>query len=628
MSSPDLITSYLTYYVQSLAERSRVEKTGTKYGFEWIIYNLALAENWTPVRLPFLRAGGNAMSKTKTEGEFGVDLEFLSADRRELRIFVLKDEVLNNKNFTKHDFDADLRRAVLVDLRGKRFAQVRTVRVILAYNKDEDANGVHQFNKLVQTFSTKMGNTARLSVERWNLTDIVERIKSSLLNPSLLPQRFFSLFTYISAQAADMIHDSESWRQHVIPAWKSFLNDLLEGAPSERAVKLVPVALLILAQQGEKNASFATGYIDLMDWAVLQLWGVYTKAAGVKHAAVRAAVERIWNDFYLKHLATFYTQHTPTLLTVNALSICGPTINYLGSLGAAYIAFWHLGHLGLLAMALGEQAPANKKAKSTTNNTVSDLPSGMSASAAADLLLGLLNKNPAALRPMLDRHHVELFLVWNTLQHAGRHSEIHAWLQALEWRLRVRRRPNSPLPFLEGDNSLALVFEQAVLGKKPSDFMDKTSYLLTMLLELCFSLPSEADRYDMLGRIMRHLVLDVDDDGTIFSVPPIQLMGWKPPADWSSLVMNRPVRGGIGIALQPPETLNPAEQALYIEGSVQRSRQALSLSKGVPKSVHVLACLRHSCPLPPEFWRGAIFAPPAAAPAPPSTAKPKKKEKA
>ena len=29
----DLITSFLTYYVRSLAERTRVEKTGTKNGF-------------------------------------------------------------------------------------------------------------------------------------------------------------------------------------------------------------------------------------------------------------------------------------------------------------------------------------------------------------------------------------------------------------------------------------------------------------------------------------------------------------------------------------------------------------------------------------------------------------------
>jgi hypothetical protein len=33
------------------AERTRVEKTGTKNGFDWIIMNLALAQNWIPARL-------------------------------------------------------------------------------------------------------------------------------------------------------------------------------------------------------------------------------------------------------------------------------------------------------------------------------------------------------------------------------------------------------------------------------------------------------------------------------------------------------------------------------------------------------------------------------------------------
>ena len=40
----DFKTSFLTYYVQSLGERTREEKLGTKFGFDWIIYNLALAE--------------------------------------------------------------------------------------------------------------------------------------------------------------------------------------------------------------------------------------------------------------------------------------------------------------------------------------------------------------------------------------------------------------------------------------------------------------------------------------------------------------------------------------------------------------------------------------------------------
>jgi hypothetical protein len=614
MSSPDLITSYLTYYVRSLGERSRVEKTGTKYGVDWIIYNLALAEDLTPLRLPFLRAGGDAMSKTKTEGEFGVDLAFLSPDRSELRVFVLKDEALTTATWRSENFDPDLRAAVNVNLTDKGLENVRTVRVILAYNKDEDANGTKLFDNLAHAIGTKVGDHAALVVERWNLTEIVERVKRSLLNPSLLPQSFFSLFNYISAQVADMVHDSESWRQHVVPVWRRFLDDLLAGEPSERAVKLVPVALLILTQHGEKNASFATGYIDLVEWAMLKLWSVYARAADKKHATVREVISRAWQDFYVAHLKDFYQRQTPTLITENALSVCGPSVKYLGALGASYIALWHVGRLGILTMALGELPLVARNAPSADIAAPSAaVPPRTPVQAAANLLAGLISNNPAALRPMLDIHHLELFLVWDALRQAGRDRDMVGWLQQLEQRLAVRRGGFLPLPFLEGHSLLERVFEQAVVGKKPADFMDKSSYLLTMLLELCFSIQLDADRDELIGRIVRHLVWNVDDSGESFGAAPLNLVSWQPPPDWSPRVLEQRVASGVGIAIQLSDSLDSSEHAASIAGSVTRSRQPLTLCEGIPKSVYLLACLKYSSPLPPEFWREAIFPEPEAA---------------
>ena len=81
------------------AERMRVKKTSTKNGFDWIIMNLALAQNWIPARLPFIRTGPTETSRTKTETEFDVDFAFLSQAGRRLTIFVLKDEVLTYANW-------------------------------------------------------------------------------------------------------------------------------------------------------------------------------------------------------------------------------------------------------------------------------------------------------------------------------------------------------------------------------------------------------------------------------------------------------------------------------------------------------------------------------------------------
>ena len=169
--SEDLRTSFLTYYIRSLAERTRDEKTGTKFGFDWVIYNLGLAADWTPHRLPFLRAGADETSKTKSEAEFGVDIAFLSADRRTLRIFVLKDEVLNNANWGRHSFDVDLRSACAPDLSAPELVDVTEVYVILAYNKDEDRNGIELFDRLAASMPAQIADKANLSLERWKPDD-------------------------------------------------------------------------------------------------------------------------------------------------------------------------------------------------------------------------------------------------------------------------------------------------------------------------------------------------------------------------------------------------------------------------------------------------------------------------
>src|SRR5687767_3815520 len=114
--TPDTITSFLTYYIRSLSERTRKEKAGAQYGIDWLIYNLGLAVDWKPVRLPWVRAGVGELSKTKTEPEFGVDLSFLRDGNETLVIFVLKDEVLSYKNWIGESFDSDLRRAATTDL--------------------------------------------------------------------------------------------------------------------------------------------------------------------------------------------------------------------------------------------------------------------------------------------------------------------------------------------------------------------------------------------------------------------------------------------------------------------------------------------------------------------------------
>ncbi len=83
------------------------------------------------------------------------------------------------------------------DLSRPELGTVTQVEVILAYNKDEDRNGIELFDRRVASLGTRVGDHVSLQFDRWNLTAIVSRVMASLLTPSLLPQRFYSHFSYI-----------------------------------------------------------------------------------------------------------------------------------------------------------------------------------------------------------------------------------------------------------------------------------------------------------------------------------------------------------------------------------------------------------------------------------------------
>ena len=151
---------FLTNYINSLHERTNIskKKKSINIGFDWIIYNLALAKDWIPVRLPFFRQGNTQVAKIKTEAEFGIDTSFLTHQKDELLIFVLKGEELSNKNWTKNNFDSDIRMASSPDLSSNELSKVKSVKIILAYNKDEDQTGIRLFNNLTTSFGTKIKN--------------------------------------------------------------------------------------------------------------------------------------------------------------------------------------------------------------------------------------------------------------------------------------------------------------------------------------------------------------------------------------------------------------------------------------------------------------------------------------
>jgi hypothetical protein len=601
--SEDLTTSFVTYYIRSLAERTRVEKTTTKFGFDWIVYNLALADDLIPYRLPFFRAGPTEISKTKTEAEFGIDSSFLSRDGKILTIFVLKDEELSNATWTKNDFDSDLRRAAAPDLTPSEFKEVREVRIVLVYNKDEDRNGIQLFENLTKSLGTKIGNEVGLLFERWNLTVLSDKVKQQLLTPSLLPQRFFSLFSYICSQFEDFRHGSDEWSKQLVPNWRRFLEDLLKKQTDERTIRLIPVALLILREYGRSNPTAETGWIDLAEWAMLAAWRVHQTT---DKNSVKEAILQMWVGFYLTELERYYTAHNAELATEHSLEI-PRTGNYLDAIAAALTAFWHMGRLGILAVTFAEILPrdteAEKKVRAEAKHRVSNW------------LVGLINANPGAQRPLIDLHHLELFLVWRTLWQIGRRDDIEKWLHGLQSKLFVRRAGAIPLPFIEGGNSIELVFEHVATGERPPEFCDQSSLLLLCLLELSFAL-EPIKRNEVIGKYYQQLVLGRTGEGEqLNNCQPLDLIGWVPPSDWGDKVLTKSLRDE-GEA-QTIETFDKKPQvdgeaiAAHLQEFIQQSRrsQKANFPTGLPVAVIILACLKFRSPLPPEIWRLSIFGP-------------------
>ena len=298
-------TSFLSNYLTSLLERTRVEKRGLKIGFDWVIYNLAIAKNWTPVRLPFFREPSPETPKTKSEAELGIDFAFLHDNSKELVIFVLKDEALNNSNWKQHNFYTDLQMASTVDLEQLGLESIKKINIILAYNKDEDRIGIQHFEQTTRSFGKTRLDGVALFYERWNLTKLTEEIESNLLTPELIPQHLSSALQYICLQVGDFDFGSPEWENQLLPQWKYFLNKVLEQPIDERKLQLVPISLLIIHKYRKDTPNSYPGWIDLIEWAMLALWDTCRDLQEIK---LKNIVFNIWVQLYIGELDRYFTE--------------------------------------------------------------------------------------------------------------------------------------------------------------------------------------------------------------------------------------------------------------------------------------------------------------------------------
>jgi hypothetical protein len=606
--TPETEIDFLTGYVQSLAEETRLESSGQRFGFDHIIYELSLADELVPVRLSFFR-GDNNVSIPKKEPEHGIDQAFVSRDGKSLTVFVLKAATLTYANWISASFETDLRRARDQDLTAEDLSLVENAKIILAYNKDDNEKGVECWERFVSSSASKIGDKVTLSFQRWNLTSIVNNVHTKLLTPSLLPENFFKKFTYLCWQVGDFIHGSPQWHEVLLPDWREFLTTVLSEATHERNVRLISVALIVLRAHGKRtddgavHPSFETGWIELMEWAVLALW----------RAAVRAdvreitnAVFEIWLKYYLVELERYYARHVDLLAAEHSLEYSGGMLQEGTS---TYVAYWHLGRLGILSMATSELVPAKSKESEGTTQVQTLL------ARAADWIVTLLNQNPACSRPLLDIHHIQIFLVWRALAVCGRWVDALNWFYSMFQRLLFRRLGHAGCRIIDSDNSWESLFEYLATGEEPYAGFGRSSYLLLMIMEICLGAPELEDGHsgaELASVIHSQLILEKNGSGGKLPFKEhVELMGWIPPVDWPEKILEGQVTGGVSVPAHFSGEENELALPATLRRFVQNTRQRMSLQNvpRVPTSVLVLACLKFNSPLPSEFWRIQLFGP-------------------
>ena len=595
------MTPFLSNYLTSLLERTRAEKKSIKTGFDWVIYSLAIAKNWIPVRLPFFRSKAPSLPKAKSEAEFGIDLAFLLKDEKEIVVFVLKDEALNYSNWNRHRFDEDLRMASTLNVKQNGLEETTSIRIILAYNKDEDYAGVQLFERATQSFGETRNDGIKLTFERWNLTKLTEEVKTHLLSPELLPQHLSSALRYICLQIGDFDFGTTEWEDQLVPQWKYFLSEVMTSPLDERKLRLIPVSLMIIYEHKKESPNGYPGWIDLIEWAMLALWDAVRKN---RHDKLYIIVDQIWSDFYIAELVRYFTEVQEALAAEHSYVSQTNAIGYLPAVQDAYVTYWHLGRLGILHFALQDLIEAHSDSEKKGEYEQVALRD-------AELLIRSLSRKPGALRPLLDVHHVELFLIWHILWQSNNHVEIYRWLKDMEICLLTRRAKMSGLPFIEGRSRIDLVAEYAATSRRPAEFTDESSYLLLMILELCFSL-EESQRNDLLATYFRQIVKGIDSEGQFFDAKEIDLLGWIPPNDWAERILRASVTDGTTILTHNFEMYPNDERPLAdrIPSFVHDCRKEFPFNRDydVPDSALILGCIKHRSPLPSDFWRDIIFA--------------------
>lgn len=591
-------TAYLTNYILNLKERTRNEKGGTVFGFDWVMYNLFLVQGWTAIELPFLLSGDQKGFKTKTHPQFGVDMAFLK--NRDLIVLVLKDESLTYKNWTKHNFIDDLQMAAFPDPKIMKEYKIKSQRIILAYNKYEDKDGVKQFENVVN--GLKQNTLKNTSFERWNITKIIQEVENNLLSPELLPQELAAQLGFLDQLVQQVEFGSKQWEQLLIPNWKHYLDQVLDKKLISSHLYIIPISLVIIDRNRDKtNSNSHLGFMELIEWAMIL---VFNRVDITQKKVFNIILKELWANLYLAELYNFLSSNERLFNVKHGLSRTSKA-RQLAALNDAYLVFWYLAKVGICFLGYYQLIPQNENEQKYKEFVLNR---------CRGWLKNIIQNNPGAYRPLIDLNHIEIYLIWFVLIESGEYNVIIDYFWVLYQYLLVRKLGKTDIPFLEGGNRYELVAEYFISStpqrEKMVDLNGKSSYLILMILELILSIRGE-HRTEILKRYWDEIFLAHDSEGNQIqeTLKPLSLQSINPEKDWAKKIFSEtgPQITTILFTEEISKESKETEDILFtfIEKCNKEFPNTLELVH--PWGSYILACIKNKSPLPPYFWRRFIF---------------------
>ncbi len=588
------MNNFLREYLQSLKEDGELD---------WVIANIGIAKGWSVLRLPFGRSENGKIKLKKGESEFGIDLSFFADnDRKELVIVALKDERLTSVTWKKENIQNDLLEAISVPLERKPYQKVEQIVLIFAHNKDENRDGDEAYERFASQhrFNETRTDGTRVPVrhERWNLERICYEIETNIFTADILPRQFTGALHYLCSQIKEFEFGSTKWVQITQPTWTHLVKSVLKTENRDRAILTINFCLSVIKlafDEKPHSNGISPGYIDLYELGMLAASHICEGKVEL-YNQTRLGYFEVLQSYFQENVAVFRCPDA-----FDQASFMGLT-----AIRSAHLAFWNMGRLALFIRLMYEiqgELPS-QELKSAFRPEIDHW---------VNLLIVSLMNNDAIFRPLIDLHHIELYLIWSVMIHEGKIPDIHEWLQKLTQFLAVRRSPNQvwELPFIESYSRMDLVAEFAVTQQRPIGFMDQTSYLVMMLVELSSILPPEQHREIVVeivsSIVMPSIVLKEKHE----AVEPLKLVSWAPPANWATEILN----GGMAregtlkvVAWYGRTTEEIADELIETVRNARLKSDSID-AFGESPVIQILASVRYRSPLPPVFWRRGIKAP-------------------